>query len=364
MTGRLPTLFINVGHIHNYLDLVRPPDDIGMVASAAYPPEPNLVRDPGLRVSFRLLDPITFQLQVPVTNQSNPFTRLPYAAANVHPASLAANAAQRNALIDAVAAQSRAWGADLVIAPYFHAVDPDDPAFAATLTMADATADALGPDSVMPAVFVDQNALMPQHRDDLLNRLTRTSYETLYLLVGVDSPSTAPIANAAVLSGIRFVVEVLARNGIQVLWGATDTTGLLTAAWAPGTSFALGPETFLRRRRQPTPGARPRGGFTPATTRVFSRELLSELRVADYETWRAAGRLGCACAACGRLGAVNGRLAHYLNNHAELTRRVEGAMDPPREVAQMVDAALAQIGGGPSDADARRHLIHWRAQLP
>jgi hypothetical protein len=364
MAGSLPTLFVNVGHIHNYLHLVRPPDDIGVVASAAYPPDPTLVRDPDLRARFRLLDPITFQLQVPVTNQSSPFTRLPYAASNVNPVSLAATAAQRSALIDAVVIQSRGWGADRVIAPYFHAVDPDDPAFAATLTMADATIDALGPGAVMPAVFVDQNALMPQHRDDLLNRLTRTSYETLYLVIGVESPSTAPIANDAVLSGIRFVVEVLVRNGIEVLWGATDTTGLLAVAWAPGTSFALGPETYLRRRRQPTPGARPRGGFTPATTRVFSRELLSELRVADYGTWTAAGRLGCTCAACARRGAVEGRLGHYVNNHADLTRRLEGAGDPPSELARIVDAAITQIDGGPSDADARRHLNHWRLQLP
>jgi hypothetical protein len=30
----------------------------------------------------------------------------------------------------------------------------------------------------------------------------------------------------------------------------------------------------------------------------------------------------------------------------------------------MVDGALAQISTGPSDADARRHLSHWRSQLP
>jgi hypothetical protein len=188
-------------------------------------------------------------------------------------------------------------------------VDPGDPAFEATLTMATAAADRLGMDQVIPAVFIDQNALMPQHRDDLLNRLTRTDFDTLYLVVGVDSPSTAPIANDAVLVGIRIVVEVLARNDIEVVWGATDTTGLLAAVWAPGTSFALGPGTHLRRR-PPTPGARPRGGFTPPTRRVFSRDLLSELRVADYEQWTRAGRLACACAACTGRGAVTGRLGH------------------------------------------------------
>lgn len=364
MAGRFPTLYVNVGHVHNYLDEIRPPGDIGIVASAAYPPDMNAVRDPGLRAVVRLLDPLTFQLQLPTANQSSPFTRLPYAAANVSPNTVAGDSAQRSALIAAVATQSSAWGADLVITPYFHAVDPDDPAFDASITMATAAADDLGPDAVLPAVFVDQNALMPQHRDDLLNRLTRTDFDALYLLVGVDSPSTAPIANDAVLGGIRLVVEVLAKNGIEVLWGATDTTGLLAAAWAPGTSFALGPDTYLRRRRQPTPGARPRGGFTPATTRVFSRDLLSELKVSDYGVWTAAGRLACSCTACARRGPVAGRLGHYVNSHVDLTSRLERATDPPRELARMVDSAMTQIGTGPSDADARRHLSHWRSQLP
>jgi uncharacterized protein YjiS (DUF1127 family) len=157
---------------------------------------------------------------------------------------------------------------------------------------------------------------------------------------------------------------VLARNGIEVIWGATDSTGLLAAAWAPGTSFALGPDTHLRRRRPPTPGAPPRGGFTPPRRRVFSQELLSELRVPDYEQWTAHGRLPCACGACTRRGPVAGRLGHYVNSHVDLTRRVERATDPPRELSRMVDAALTEIGLGPSDADARRHLAHWRAQLP
>lgn len=364
MAGRFPALYVNVGHVHNYFDQIRPPEDIGIVASAAYPPNIAALRDPGLRATIRLLDPITYQLQLPTANQTGPFTRLPYAAVNVSPSHVAGDPAERAALIDAVATQSRGWGADLIVAPYFHAVDPDDPAFDASITMGIATADQFGTDNVMPAVFVDQNALMPQHRDELLNRLTRTDFESLYLLVGVDLPSTAPIANDAILSGIRLVVEVLAKNGIEVLWGATDSTGLLAAAWAPGTSYALGPDTHLRRRRQPTPGARPRGGFTPPTPRVFSRELLSELRVADYGVWTAAGRLGCTCAACATRGPLAGRLGHYVNNHAELTRSLERATDPPRELARMVDAALGQIGSGPVDADARRHLGHWRNQLP
>lgn len=364
MPGRLPTLYINVGHVHNYLNEIRPPEDIGIVASAAYPPNIADLRDPALRATARLLDPITFQLQLPAANQTGPFRRLPYAAVNQNPATVAGDPAQRLALIAAVAAQSRAWGADMTVAPYFHAVDPDDPAFDASIVLGTAAIDEFGSGDVLPAVFVDQNALMPQHRDDLLNRLTRTDFENLYLLVGVDLPSTAPIANDAVLSGIRLVVEVLAKNGIKVIWGATDTTGLLATAWAPGTSFALGPETFLRRRRQPTPGARPRRGFTPATARVFASELLSELRIADYAIWTAAGRLGCTCAACTSRGPVVGRLGHYVNSHAELTRRLERATDPPRELATMVDAALGQIGAGPADADARRHLTHWRAQLP
>ncbi len=364
MAGRFPTLCVNVGYVHNYLDEIRPPENIGIVASAAYPPNVALLRDPGLRATVRLLDPITYQLQLPAANQNAPFTRLPYAAANVNAAAVAANPTARSALIDAIATQSRAWGADLIVTPYFHAIDPDDPAFDASITMATAAADRFGPDDVLPAVFVDQNALAPQHRDDLLNRLTRTDFDNLYLLVGVDLPSTAPIANDAILAGIRLVVEVLNRNGIEVLWGATDSTGLLAAAWAPGTSYALGPETYLRRRRQPTPGARPRGGFTPPTQRVFSRELLSELRTADYGVWTAAGRLGCACAACATRGPVAGRLGHYVNSHADLTRRLERAADPPRELATMVDAALGQIGSGPVDADARRHLGHWRTQLP
>jgi hypothetical protein len=364
MPTRLPTLHVNVGHVHSYLDSIRPTDDIGVVASAAYPPDIEMLRRPALRATVRLLDPLTYQLQVPTANQAPPFTRLPYAAANVNPTALTANSAQRSALIAAVASQSQSWGADLVITPYFHAVDPDDPAFEASLAMATAAADQLGVDAVLPAIFVDQNALMPQHRDDLLNRLTRTEFDALYLLVGVDSPSTAPIAGDVVLAGIRLVVEVLSKNGIQVLWGATDTTGLLAAAWAPGTSFALGPDTYLRRRRQPTPSARPRGGFTPATTRVFSRDLLSELKVTDYERWAVAGRLSCACAACARRGPVAGRLGHYVNSHVDLTARLARAADPPRELARMIDYALSQIGTGPSDPDARRHLSHWRSQLP
>lgn len=364
MAGRLPTLFVNVGHVHNYLQDIRPATDIGIVASALYPPHGGVLTVPALRASVRLLDPVTYQLQLPTANQANPFRKLPYAAQNVDPQALAANPTGRMKLIDEVATQSRAWDADLVVAPYFHAVDPDDPAFEASITMAAAAADALGPDEVMPAVFIDQNALMPQHRDDLLNRLTRTDFDKLYLLVGVDSPSTAPIADETVLGGIRLIVEVLAKNGIHVIWGATDTTGLLAAAWAPGSSFALGPDTHLRRRRPPNPAAPPRGGFTPATKRVFSRDLLSELKVTHYDVWRAAGRLGCNCPACARRGPVEGRLGHYVNSHAELTIRLDRASNPPRELSAMVDAALGQIGGGPSDGDALRHLNHWRAQLP
>lgn len=364
MPGRFPTLFVNVGHVHTYLALIRPADRIGIVANAMYPPTIDEVSDPLLRAEIRLLDPVTYELALPSAIQHPPFTRLPYADSNVNPATLAGNQAARNALIDTVTARSGAWGADLVVAPYFHAVDPGDPAFEATLAMAAATADRIGVDHVLPAVFVDQNSLLPQHRDELLNRLTRTDFDTLYLLIGVDSPSTAPIANPAVLAGVRIVVEVLARNDIAVIWGATDTTGLLAAAWAPGTSFAVGPDTHLRRRRPPTPGAPPRGGFTPPRRRVFSRELLSELRVTDYEQWTAAGRLVCACAACVSRGAVAGRLGHYVNSHADIVRGVERAADPPRELARMVDAALTQIAAGPSDADARRHLAQWRAQLP
>jgi len=364
MAGRFPTLMVNVGHVHNYLDEIRPTEEIGIVASAAYPPSAGALSDPGLRAGVRLLDPITYQLQLPTALQTNPFRRLPYAAAEVNPAAVAQDPTERSNLIAEVAAQSQAWGADLVVTPYFHAVDPDDPAFEASILMATASADTLGIDSVIPAIFVEQNALMPQHRDDLLNRLTRTDFESLYILVGVDAPSTAPIANDQALSGIRLVVEVLARNGIDVVWGATDTTGLLAAAWAPGTSFALGPDTYLRRRRQPTPSARPRGGFTPATRRIFSRDLLSELKVDDFEAWRASGRLACGCAACVRRGPVAGRLGHYVNSHLDLASRLGRATDPPRELASMVELALAGISAGPSDADARRHLAHWRAQLP
>lgn len=364
MPGRLPTLFVNVGHVHNYLDEIRPTQEIGIVASAAYPPSPGAVNDPGLRAGVRLLDPLTYQLQLPTAIQTDPFRRLPYAAADVDPAVLARDPTARSTLISGVVTLSRAWGADLVVTPYFHAVDPDDPAFEASIVLATAAADSIGIDGVMPAVFVDQNALMPQHRDELLNRLTRTDFDSLYILVSVEAPSTAPIANDQVLSGIRLVVEVLARNGIEVVWGATDTTGLLAAAWAPGTSFALGPDTYLRRRRQPATSGRPRGGFTPAARRVFSRELLSELKVDDFELWRASGRLPCRCAACTRRGPVAGRLGHYVNSHVDLATRIERATDPPRELASMVDAALTGISAGPSDADARRHLAHWRAQLP
>jgi hypothetical protein len=364
MAGRFPTLFVSVGHVHNYLAEIRPAAPIGVVANAMYPPGAAQVHDPGLRAAVRLLDPVTYELALPAANQHPPFTRLPYADANVSPAALARDQAARDRLIDAIAGQSRAWGADLVVTPYFHAVDPGDPAFGATLTMASAAADRLGVDQVIPAVFVDQNALMPQHRDDLLNRLTRTDFDALYLVVGVDSPSTAPIANDTVLAGIRIVVEVLARNGMTVVWGATDTTGLLAAAWAPGTSFALGPDSHLRRRRPPTPGQPPRGGFNPPRPRVFSAELLSELRVADYEQWMRAGRLACACAACAARGPVRGRLGHYVNSHVDIGRRIERAGDPPRELARMVDRALAGIAAGPSDADEGRHLAHWRAQLP
>jgi hypothetical protein len=364
MAGRFPTLHVNVGHVHTYLPLIRPPEDIGIIASAAYPPDAQTLDAPDLRVAVRLLDPITFQLQLPLTNQSDPFKRLPYAAANVDPKLLVSDPGLRSALVGTVAAQSQAWGADLIIAPYFHAVDPDDPAFEASIVMGEETLDHYGSADVVPAVFVHQNALLPQHRDDLLNRLTRTDFDALYLLVGLDLPSTAPISSDAVLAGIRLVVEVLSRNGISVIWGATDTTGLLAAAWAPGTSYALGPDTYLRRRRQPIAGATPRGGYTPAVPRVFARELLSELKVADYQVWTTAGRLPCTCAACNRQGPVAGRLGHYVNAHADLTLQLEHAADPPRELARMVDGALAQIGTGPSDADARRHLNHWRSQLP
>jgi AcrR family transcriptional regulator len=364
MTGSLPTLFVNVGHVHTYLRDIETHAPIGIVASAAYPPDPILLTGPALSVAIRLLDPLTFQLQLPAGDQTDPFTRLPYRAAGVNPAALSRHPAERTALIDAIAAQSRGWGADLIIAPYFHAVDPDDLSFEATLAMASASVDRFGEDSVLPASFVHQNSLMPQHRHELLNRLTRTDFQKLYLLIGVDTPSTTPISNDEVLSGIRFVMEVLHRNGIEVLWGATDTTGLLATAWAPSTSYALGPETYLRRRRQPTATARPRGGFTPATPRVFSRDLLSELKVPDYGAWTAAGRLGCPCRACVRRGAVDGRVAHYVNNHAELTSAIETATDPPGELGLRIDRAMAQIGTGPSDADARRHLQHWRQQLP
>lgn len=364
MAGRFPTMFVNVGHIHNYLDEIRPAQSIGIVANAMYPPTAAAVRDPDLRAEVRLLDPVTYELALPSANQHRPFQNLPYADSNVNPTTLVGDATERNALIDTVASRSQAWGADLIVTPYFHAVDPDDPAFEATLAMATAAADRLGLAEVIPAVFVAQNALMPQHCDDLLNRLTRTDFDTLYLIVGVDSPSTAPIADETVLAGIRIVVEVLARNGIEVIWGATDSTGLLATAWAPGTSFALGPDTNLRRRRPPTPGAPARGGFTQPTRRVFARELISELKVPDYERWTANGRLGCTCAACANHGPVAGRFGHYVNSHVDLTRRVERAADPPRELARMIDDALAQIGAGPIDGDARRHLGHWRTQLP
>lgn len=364
MASRFPTLWVNVGHVHTYLPLIRPPEAVGIIASAAYPPDAATLMAPDLRAAIRLLDPITFQLQLPLTSQTDPFKRLPYAAANIDPYTVATDAPQRTALIETVANQSRAWGGDLIVAPYFHAVDPGDPAFEASIIMGQATIDQYGPANVIPAVFVHQNALLPQHRDDLLNRLTRTDFDALYLLVGVDLPSTAPISSDSVLSGIRLVVEILAKNGISVIWGATDTTGLLATVWAPGTSYALGPDTYLRRRRQPIVGTKPRGGFTPAATRVFARELLSELKVADYQVWTGAGRLPCSCAACAMRGAVAGRLGHYVNSHADLTRRLGLAVDPPRELARMLDGALAQIGTGPSDPDARRHLNHWRSQLP
>jgi hypothetical protein len=156
----------------------------------------------------------------------------------------------------------------------------------------------------------------------------------------------------------------VARNEIEVVWGATDTTGFLAAAWAPGTSFALGPDTHLRRRRPPTPGAPPRGGFTPPTPRVFSQDLLSELRVDDYEQWTRSGRLRCTCAACASRGPVQGRLGHYVNSHVDISRRIERATDPPRELGRMVDGALGQMALGPSDADARRHLAHLRTHPP
>jgi transposase len=55
---------------------------------------------------------------------------------------------------------------------------------------------------------------------------------------------------------------------------------------------------------------------------------------------------------------------HYVNSHVDITHRIERAGDPPRELRRMIDAALAQVGAGPSDADARRHLAYWRKQLP
>ncbi len=363
MATRFPTLFVNVGYNHYYLRSIRPPEDIGIVASAAYPPDPYELQDPSLRVAMRLLDPLTYQLQLPSADQNSPFRRLPYAASSVDSAALSRDPVQRAELIRAVAGQSHLWGADRIVSPYFHAVDPDDPAFEASLVMASETLSRFGAAGVLPAIFIHQNSLLPQHVEDLLNRLTGTDFDSLYLLVGVDLPSTAPISSDHVLAGIRFVVEILAKNGINVIWGATDTTGLLAAAWAPGTSYALGPETFLRRRKQAIQGLR-RGGFNAPTTRVFAAELLSELKVADYQAWTSAGRLPCGCAACAQRGPVAGRLGYYVNCHADLTIRLERATDPPRALAQMIDSAIRQVGTGPVDADARRHLNHWRAQLP
>jgi hypothetical protein len=40
MAGRFPTLFVNVGHIHNYLDEIRPAEPIGVVANAMPRPGP------------------------------------------------------------------------------------------------------------------------------------------------------------------------------------------------------------------------------------------------------------------------------------------------------------------------------------
>jgi hypothetical protein len=271
----------------------------------------------------------------------------------------------RSALINHVAGISLAWGATEIVAPYFHAVDPGDPAFEASIAMGEATIDAFGEDRVVPAVFVHQNALLPQHVDTLLTRLTATDFAVLYVLVAVDAPSTSPISSDGLLAGIKLVVEVLGQNGIDAVWGATDGTGLLAAAWSPHLSYALGPDTFLRRRRQPS--AATGGGYRAAVRRVFAKELLSELRVPDYQAWAGAGALPCICAACIRYGAIAGRRGHYVNTHAGLTDRVRKASDPRREFAVVIDQAIAELGrpgAGPVDGDARRHLAHWRAQLP
>lgn len=362
---RFPALFVNVGHDASYLRVVRPAVEIGLLGSAAYPPLPAALLDPALRVAARLLDPITHQLQLPSASQKPPFKRLPYAAANMDPAALVRDPVERSALVNAVGSVAAAWGATDVIAPYFHAVDPADPAFEASITLAEATIDLLGEDRVVPAVFVDQNALFPQHVDTLLTRITATDFSVLYLLIGVDAPSTAPISSGQLLAGIRLVVEVLGQNDIDVVWGATDGTGLLATTWSPRLSYALGPDTYLRRRRQPT--AATRGGYRAALPRVFAKDLLSEIRVPDYQAWARAGRLGCICAACARRGTVDDRRGHYINAHGELTQQIGGAADPAREFAAVVDAAMAEFGAGaagPSDPDARRHLAHWRAQLP
>ena len=115
---------------------------------------------------------------------------------------------------------------------------PANPAFEATIALAEATADELSSADVVPALR-GQDSLLGHNVEDLLTQITATAFDTLYLLIDLDFPSTAPISSDAVLASLRFVAEVLGHNGIEAIWGATDGTGLLATTWSAHVSYAL-----------------------------------------------------------------------------------------------------------------------------
>ena len=363
------------GHESFYLpELVRNNDLEGIILQISHGGLAALacVREWGGMV---LVDPQTYRLGDPNVKLTKSMESLPLVGLWPGEPGLR-DASRRASFVEAVLQNQIEMGATDLISPYLYVEDAAGPALHYTLEMAEDCRRIVGGSRrVWAGLYVAGGELKrPRRRDQLLNLVTSSSIDHIYLIVDPEQAGNGPVSDVDLIRALRHVVRVLEANNIRVMLGYSDPVGLLLMADGL-TAFASGVRASLRRLRMAAQ-RRGGGGGRPAHKRYYVPRLMNFIRVdtelrAATPRLVAGGALLCQCRYCRTgLPAVDPTNAdrHFVARLTEDARRLAGMdlADRSPEVRRLIqDAseayeALEEAGvnlAGDSGAD---HVQAWQ----
>jgi serine/threonine protein kinase len=189
-----------------------------------------------------VLDPINSLDQSPASARSAGYNKLPYSGRAQLRKAFADDAARR-VYYEPITTYGRSSQAAVLIAPYFFSHPGDYVFLDESLRFGELVAQRSADDGwgreVWTGISIDASHLLPANLPRLLGEITRYSPSRLYVLVATSQATAAPLADAALLLGMRSLIERVNAYGGEIVFGRRATSGLLllalgAAGWSTG----------------------------------------------------------------------------------------------------------------------------------